>query len=76
MIQLILIIYLSFSISKIAKEKEVSATPYIIGTIAITILPSLLVMLVTGEMSSVGNIFGAIIGIALAFIPRANLRSK
>ncbi len=76
MIQLVLIIYLCISISKIAKEKEISATPYIIGTIAITILPSLLVMLISGHASSVGNIFGAILGIALAFIPRASLRAK
>lgn len=76
MIQIILVIYLCISISSIAKEKEVSAIPYILVTIAITILPSLLVILFTGKASSAGNIVGSIIGMALAFIPRANLRNK
>ena len=76
MIQLILIIYLSISISGIAKEKEVSAIPYILGTIAITILPSLLILLMSGGRTSAANIIGAVIGIGLAFIPRAMLRDN
>lgn len=77
MIQLILIIYLSISISKIAKEKEVNSIPYILGTIGITILPTLLIMTFAGGgLSSGASILGSIIGIGLAFIPRAALRGQ
>ena len=76
MIQIILVIYLSISISSLAKEKGVSAVPYILATIAITIAPSLVAILMTGKMMDGTNIVAAVIGIGLAFIPRSSLRNK